>query len=68
MVNDERKAPSVATKPPKNAVFLIPIRSTSNPDIGDIIKVVPINNDPRREAIVSDLSNPSFSYLVLRDT
>ena len=68
MVKDDRKAPNVAISPPKKAVFLIPRRSTSTPETGDIRKVVPINKDPKRDAIVSDLSKPSFSYLVLRAT
>ena len=68
MKKDERKAPVVAIKPPANAVFRIPKRSTRTPEIGDIRNVVPINNDPTKEAFVSEFSLPSKSYLFLKAT
>lgn len=68
IVNEERNAPNVASNPPRNAVFRIPNRSTKTPDIGDIKNVVPINKDPRREDIVSEVVKPAFSYLFLSTT
>ena len=67
-VSDDRKAPNVANNPPRKAVFLIPIWSTSKPEIGDIRNVAPINKDPRREALVSEFSKPSSSYLFFMAT
>ena len=48
--------PVVAIKPPINAVFLIPKRSTRTPETGDKIKVDPTKRDPMNDAFVSELS------------
>ena len=62
-MKEERNAPNVAINPPKNAVFRIPNLSTKTPEMGDNKNVVPINSDPSRDDIVSDVLNPAFSYL-----
>ena len=68
MVKEERNAPKVAINPPRNAVLRIPSRSTKTPEIGDIRNVVPINKDPRRDDIVSEVLKPAFSYLSFKTT
>ena len=68
IVKEERNAPNVAINPPKNAVFRIPNLSTKTPEMGDNKNVVPINSDPSRDDIVSDVLNPAFSYLSFRTT
>ena len=60
--NEEINTPVVAIRPPINAVFLIPKRSTRTPEIGDKIKVDPTKRDPMNDAFVSELSLFSSSY------
>ena len=54
--------PAVAIKPPINAVFLIPKRSTKTPETGDSTKVDPTKSDPIKDAFVSEFSLFSRSY------
>ena len=60
--------PAVAIKPPINAVFLIPKRSTKTPETGDSTKVDPTKSDPIKDAFVSEFSLFSRSYWCLKAT
>ena len=65
---DERNTPIVAIRPPINAVLRIPNRSTRTPEIGDRTKVDPTNNDPTKDAFVSEFSSPFESYVFFKAT
>ena len=53
---EEINTPVVAIKPPINAVFRIPKRSTRTPEIGDNTKVDHTNRDPMNDTFVSEFS------------